>query len=485
MSRLVFASEHLKNQRSPHLQPHAAAFKDSKFGPLWIDQDARPERQAHLTDSVSCELLIVGGGFTGLWAALQARERRPDLDIVLIEATEIGDGASGRNGGFLKSSLVHGDNNGEFHFPGEEDLMEELGRQNMREFISSLGKYKIDARYEGTGEIEVNLRPDQNAESEEWVEELREEGRDVVWLDKEAMQSEVHSPTYMGGVWDRQGQDGVIDPAYLCWGLKRVIQELGVRVFEGTPLNRMDRKGDGMEVECDHGRITCQKIVIATNAFRNPVKRARRRVIPVWDHVVATEPLNDEQMKSLGWKGRQGLGDNLNMFHYYRLTHDNRIVWGGGTSVAYRYGSQTHGVGGDSPALFEKNYRDLIETFPQLSGVRITHRWSGIIASTTRFCMTPGTAFDGRVAWSVGYTGLGVGATRFGARVALELLGYDPTDILQLQMVQRESLAWPPEPVRWPAVHFTMKEMARADRNAGRRGLWLKLLDRLNLGFAC
>ncbi|MEE3328172.1 MAG: FAD-binding oxidoreductase [Myxococcota bacterium] len=464
---------------------HIEALKGSQFKPLWLDQEARPARLAELHGSQSCELLIVGGGFTGLWAALQAKERRPNLDIILIEATEVGDGASGRNGGFLDSSLAHGDNNASFHFPGEEDRLEELGRQNMREFLESLERYGIDARYEGTGELEVNTRPDQNEGMEEWVEEERADGYDLVWFDQEAMQAEVHSPTYLGGVWDRDGHDGLVDPAYLCWGLKRAVQERGVRIFEGTPMRGIHRRGDGMRVECPHGEVSAQKVFLATNAFRNPIRAARRRVIPVWDYVLATEPLTPDQMNSIGWKRRQGLGDNANMFHYYRLTHDNRIVWGGGVSVAYYYGSRTHGSVGDSPAYFERNAFDLLETFPQLSGIRISHRWSGIIASTTRFCMTPGTAHDGRVAWSIGYTGLGVGASRFGARVGLELLDYDPTDILDLNFVRGRPMAWPPEPARWAAVTFTRKEMGRADRNQGRRSLWLKMLDRFGVGFAC
>ena len=129
--------------------------------------------------------------------------------------------------------------------------------------------------------------------------------------------------------------------------------------------------------------------------------------------------------------------------------------------------------------------REFFETFPQLEGIRFTHRWGGIIASTTRLCLAPGTAYDGRVAWSVGYTGLGVSATRFGARVALELLGYQPSEILSLQLVRKPPLPWPPEPLRWMGVTMTRKELERADRNLGRRGLWLKLLDRVNLGFAC
>ena len=466
------------------MQTDEQALKDSKFGPFWLDQEARPSRLGSLEQDQACELLIVGGGFTGLWAAIQARERRPDLDIILIEGTEVGDGASGRNGGFLDSSLAHGDLNADFHFPGEEDRLEELGDQNLREFTASLEKYGIDARYEATGHLEVNTRPDQNEGMEEWVAEQCEEGDDLVWFDREAIQAEVHSPTYEGGYWDRTGCDGVVDPGYLAWGLKRTVLDLGVRIFEGTPLVGLSRTQDGMEVECPKGRIRCKKVLMATNAFRNPLRQARRRVIPIWDYVLATEPLSPDQMESIGWNRRQGIGNNANMFHYYRLTHDNRIVWGGGKNVAYYYGSKTHGMG-DMAFYHERNYRDLLQTFPQLAGVRVTHRWSGIIASTTRFCMTPGLAHDGRVAWSIGYTGLGVGATRFGARVGLELLGYDPTDIIEMQFVKKKAMAWPPEPVRWAAVRFTYNQMARADRNKGRRGLWLRLLDRLHLGFAC
>ena len=156
------------------MQTDVKALKDSKFGPLWLDQEARPTRLDSLERDQTCELLIVGGGFTGLWAALQAKERRPDLDIILIESTEVGDGASGRNGGFLDSSLAHGDLNADFHFPGEEDRLDELGAQNMREFTASLEKYGIDARYESTGNMEVNTRPDQNEGMEEWVEDWRE-----------------------------------------------------------------------------------------------------------------------------------------------------------------------------------------------------------------------------------------------------------------------------------------------------------------------
>jgi len=467
------------------MDAHVKALENSKFACLWLDQGARPEPLQPLSGDQRCELLIVGGGFTGMWAALQAKEKHPELDIILIEVTEIGNGASGRNGGFLSHMLAHGDMNAEYHFPGETEKLAELGRQNLRGFIDTLDRYEIDARYENTGNIITTTRHAQNEHAEESVQLARSVGEDTVWLNEEEMRAKVNSPTYCGGIWHRGGQNGLVDPAYLCWGLKKTILSLGVRVFEGTPLLRLDSRADGMQVDCPNGSVRCQKVLMATNAFPSPIGKARRSIIPVWDYVLATEPLTDAQRAEIGWKERQGLGNFANMFHYYRMTHDNRITWGGGTTVCYYYGSRTDASLSDPHERYVQLAEEFLETFPQLEGIRFTHRWSGIIGSSTRFCMAPGVAFGGKVAWSIGYTGLGVGATRFGARVGLELLGYDPSEILEMQFVRKSAMAWPPEPFRWIGVTLTRKEMARADRNDGKRGLWLKILDRLKLGFAC
>jgi glycine/D-amino acid oxidase-like deaminating enzyme len=310
-------------------------------------------------------------------------------------------------------------------------------------------------------------------------------GEDVVWFDEEAVRKEINSPTFFAGLWARDGKDGLVDPAYLCWGLKNALLELGVRIFEGTSMLAMSPDGSGMKLDTAGGSIRCDRILMGTNAYPNPIGRANRSVIPVWDYAVATEPLSPAQLDAIGWQRRHGLGNYVNMFYYTRLTHDNRITWGGGGAVVYYYGSRRDEAVADDPGRFAQLSGQFFETFPQLEGIRFSHRWSGIIASTTRFCMAPGVAYDGRVSWAIGYTGLGVGATRFGARIGLELLGYNPTDILEMQFVKKPPMAWPPEPLRWLGVTMTRHEMARADRNLGKRGLWLKVLDRFNLGFAC
>lgn len=466
---------------------HLEALKDSKYCPLWHDQPERPETLPALAEDATCELLIVGGGFTGLWAALQAKERAPDADIILIEQTFIADGASGRNGGFLNASLAHGETNTDHHFPGEADRLHELGEENIAGLLATLEKYDIDARYEKVGETSVATNVGSVEHLRSMYEEKKSDGEDVVWFDCEAMQQQVKSPTYLAGLWYRGGQDGVIDPARLCWGLKRVVLSLGVRVFENTRLDLITPQGrQKMKAECVGGVIVSDKVLMATNAFNSQLRKLRQSVIPVWDYQLATEPLTDAQLESIGWHTtRHALSNDANMFHYYRMTKDNRITWGGGGAVRYYFNRNTGQECADIPERFEQLSQEFFITFPQLKGVKFSHRWSGIIATSSRFCMVPGVAFNGRVAWAVGYTGLGVGASRFGARVGIELLGYQPSDILKMKFVTKWALPWVPEPFRWIGVRLTQLALIKADANNGKRGLWLRLLDMINLGFTC
>jgi glycine/D-amino acid oxidase-like deaminating enzyme len=468
---------------------HIEALKDAVVRPLWHDPDIMPEPLAPISADEKCELLIVGGGFTGLWAAMQAKERKPDADIILIEQTFVGDGASGRCGGFLTSTLAHGQTNTEHRFSEEAERLQELGTQNMQEFLETLERYGIDARYEKTGELFVALDPESATRMQAKCEEAIAKGEDVVWFDQDAVREQVNSPRFFAGLWERGGQDGVIDPARLCWGLKEVlVSQLGVRIFEGTKLLGIEPMGKkAMQATCEGGVIHSDKVLLATNAYTSTIGRIRRSVLPVWDYQIATEPLTDEQLDRIAWgkKSRHALADDVNMFHYSRLTKDNRITWGGGGAVRYYFNNGIDKKFMDATARYEQLAREFFETFPQLQDVKFSHKWGGIIATSTRFCMVPGVAFDGRLAWSVGYTGHGVGASRFGARIGIEMLGYEASDLLQMQFVSRKALPWAPEPFRWLGVKLTQNALIKADKNGGKRGLWLKLLDKLGLGFTC
>ncbi|MCP4936218.1 MAG: FAD-dependent oxidoreductase, partial [bacterium] len=370
------------------------ALKGAAVRPLWHDPDVMPEPLAPLASDETCELLIVGGGFTGLWAAMQAKERKPEADIIIIEQTFVGDGASGRCGGFLSSSLAHGQTNTEHRFADEADRLEELGIQNMRELLDTLERYGIDARYEHTGEMYVALDAEAAESLHAEYEEAKANGDDVVWYDKEAMREQVNSPKIVAGLWDRTGQDGVVDPARLCWGLKDVlVSQLGVRMFEGTRLLDVKPIGqEAMQATCEGGVIHSDKVLLATNAYTSKIGKIRRSVIPVWDYQIATEPLTDDQLDRIAWgkKSRHALADHVNMFHYFRLTKDNRITWGGGGAVRYYFNNGIDSKYMDATARYEQLAKEFFELFPQLDDVKFSNRWGGIIATSTRFCMVPG-----------------------------------------------------------------------------------------------
>ncbi|WOH36737.1 FAD-dependent oxidoreductase [Thalassotalea fonticola] len=470
------------------MQAHIEAIKDSKYCSIWHDQDdIRPDELPALAADEQCKLLIVGGGFTGLWGALQAKERAPNADIILIEQTFIGDGASGRNGGFLNASLAHGETNTDHHFPGEADKLHELGLENIKGLLASLKKYGIDAHHENVGETEVALSQGAAADLKKHYEHAKAQGDDVTWFDQAAIQQQVGSPKFLAGLQYKDGHTGIVDPIRICWGLKKVLLELGVKIFENTPLTKLTPLGKSqMTAVCNGVTVIADKVLMATNAYNVCLKKVNVNTIPVWDYQLATEPLSPEQMESIGWfKSRHALGDHANMFHYFRLTKDNRITWGGGGSVRYYFNKDTGSHCADIPERFEQLSKEFFETFPQLTGIKFSHRWSGILATSTRFCMVPGVAFNGRVAWAVGYTGLGVCASRFGARVGIELLGYQPSDILNMQFVKKAPMPWAPEPIRWLGYKVTHNALVKADANDGKRGLWLKFLDKLNLGFTC
>ena len=424
--------------------------------------------------------MIVGGGLTGLWAAVEALRSDPERSVVLLEGERIAFGASGRNGGFCDSSLTHGLANGLSRFPEEMERLEELGRENLAGIVAAIDELGIDARYEPVGVLDVATREHEVADLEEHAQELRRFGHEAEWLDRDAVRAEIDSPTYLGGVWQKTGV-GTLDPARLAWGLAAGAESLGARIHEATPVLGLDADGSGVSLRTLGGRIRARRVVLATSAFPPLVRSIRRYIVPVYDYVLVTEPLSAEQRAAIGWQNRQGAADSGNQFHYYRLTSDDRILWGGYDAVYnFRNGLGPHLD--QRPETFEMLARNFFATFPQLEGISFTHRWGGAIDTCSRFCMTFGKALGGRAVYIVGFTGLGVGASRFGARVAIELADGVNSELTRLRLVRTRPLPFPPEPIRWAGITLTRKELARADET-GRRGLWLRALDRVGLGF--
>lgn len=448
---------------------------------FWLDRPEVPDPRDHLTRTIDTDLLVVGGGFTGLWAAIIAKERAPDRDVVVVEGDSVAAHASGRNGGFVDASITHGLENGLAHFPDEIDRLLELGNLNFAEIEAAIARYGIAADFEHTGGLAVADRPWQLAGLAESVEVAHAHGEAAELLDADALRALVHSPTYVGGVRTPHGV-AIVDPARLAWGLAAAAERLGVRIVEGTRIESLESVADAVVAHSTRGRIRARKVLLATNALSALVPAIRRRVVPVWDHVLVTEPLSAAQLDAIGWSGREGIGDAANQFHYYRRTADDRILWGGYDALYYRGGDVSERRA-QRMETFDLLARHFFTTFPQLEGLRFSHRWGGVIDTSTRFCVTFGTAHDGRVSYAVGYTGLGVAATRFGAEVALDLLDRPDSELLRLDLVRSRPFPFPPEPLRNAVIQITRRAIANADRREGRRGPWLRLLDAFGVGF--
>jgi glycine/D-amino acid oxidase-like deaminating enzyme len=464
----------------------AASIRDSlaDAAPIsyWLDSPERPAPNPPLRISTTCDLVVVGAGYTGLWTALLAKEADPSRDVLVLEARAAGWAASGRNGGFCAASLTHGIANGTARFPLEIATLDRLGRANLDAIEQAVLRHRIDCGFERTGELTVAVEPHQIEWLREDVQRAQQLGHDAVFLDRGALRAEVDSPTYLAGSWDRS-EAALVDPARLAWGLRAACLRLGVRICEDTTVEALERDGSGVRLRTGSGAtVRARHAALGTNAFPALVRRLRPYTVPVYDYVLMSEPLSPEQHAVVGWHNRQGIGDSANQFHYYRLTQDNRILWGGYDAV-YHWRNGLRDELDQRPQTFELLAGQFFRTFPQLDGLRFTHAWGGAIDTCTRFFAFQGTALGGRVAYSLGYTGLGVGATRFGAQVMLDLLDGRPSEALSLRAVRTKPLPFPPEPMRWAGIQLTRRALARADRNGGERGPWLRLLDRLGLGF--
>ncbi|WP_337001821.1 MULTISPECIES: NAD(P)/FAD-dependent oxidoreductase [unclassified Microbacterium] len=447
------------------------ALRDTALQVFWLDDVERPTHP-RLNGTVRTDLVIVGGGYAGLWTAVRAKERDPERRVVLLEASRIAWAASGRNGGFCESSLTHGHENGVNRWPEEIDLLEKMGHANLDGIGETVERYGMDAEFERTGQLAVAVEPHQ-------VEWYRDEPG---FLDREAVQAEVHSETFLGGDWDRDGC-AMVHPAKLGMELARVAAELGVEIYEHSLVRSIEGDGSGpITVVTANGQVVADAVALGTNVFPSLLKRNRLMTVPVYDYVLMTEPLTTEQLASIGWSNRQGLADSANQFHYYRLTADNRILFGGYDAI-YHFGGKVRPEYEDRMESHRKLASHFFTTFPQLEGLRFTHRWAGAIDSSSRFCAFFGTARKGRVAYATGFTGLGVGAARFAADVMLDKLSGEETERTALRMVREKPIPFPPEPAASIGVNLVRAAMNQADHNGGKRNLFLKTLDALGMGF--
>ena len=458
------------------------ALAHTRREPYWLDTPERPDALPAARGALDTDLLVVGGGYTGLWTALLAKERNPDRRVIILEGQRIGWAASGRNGGFCEASLTHGASNGERHLPKESARLHDLGLENIREFGDTVRRYNMDCDWSETGVLRVASEPYQG-------EILRAEAaahEGSVYFDAAAVRTEVNSPVYHGALWEKEG-NVLVHPAKLAWELLRVCRELGVEVFEHSQASAITAEPDAITVTTAAGAsIRASRVALASNVFPNLLKRARPYTVPVWDFALMSNPLSAEQSAALGWANDQGLADMNNRFHYIRKTRGadglERILFGGYDAL-YHYGKGLKDEYYNSEPTYRRLVAHFYETFPVLGDIGFSHAWGGAIDSCSRFFSFFTRAHQDRVVSVTGFTGLGVGATRFGANAMLDILDGLRTERTELDLVKKKPIPFPPEPIAALGVRITTAEMARSDRRQGKRGLWLSTMDAVGMGF--
>ena len=275
----------------------------------------------------------------------------------------------------------------------------------------------------------------------------------------------------------------MLDPAKLAFGLAAAAERRGARIHEGSAVASLRRRAGGVRVVTAGGAtIDAGNVLVATSAYSGWLRRLTPLFVPVYDYVLVTEPLTPAQRASIGWAGREGMSDAGNQFHYFRQTADGRILWGGYDAI-YHPGNRVAPAYDARPATFEKLASQFVETFPQLDGIRFTHAWGGAIDTTTRFTVTFGEALGGRVHYALGYTGLGVGSSRWAAGILRDRLLRPDSPLLQLELVRSRPFPIPPEPIRTPAVEIMRRQVIGADDHEGRRSWFLRAMDTLGIGF--
>ncbi|MFI5292839.1 MAG: NAD(P)/FAD-dependent oxidoreductase, partial [Candidatus Limnocylindrales bacterium] len=385
------------------------------------------------------------------------------------------------------------------HFPDEIDVLQAEGSRNYHELVAFLATEGIDCDLEETGGLTIATEPWQADDFEDWAVTAGEHGEPVEVLDARAARAEIHSPHIVGALHRRPGHDAIVDPGKLVRGLKRVALGRGVRIHEGTRVLLLDHAETGVRVRVagpdrvgtrlpairaprESGSIRARRVVIATSAYSGWLRRLGTWFVPVYDYVLVSEPLRADQLAAIGWAGRQACGDAANLFHYFRLTSDDRILWGGYDAIYQRLG----GVGpryDARPASFERLDEHFRDFLPQLDDLAWTHRWGGAIDTTSNFTVTFGDTMRGRVLYALGYTGLGVAASRWAGGVLRDMLVRPDSDLLKLRFVRGKPWPIPPEPLRSVGVAILQHEYAQADANHGRRSILLRTLEALGIGF--
>jgi gamma-glutamylputrescine oxidase len=419
---------------------------------------------AALEGEVQADVAIVGGGFTGLSAAYHLIRESPAAEIVLVEAQSVGSGASGRNTGILRPG-VGGSFSALCKRVGEPEA-KRLYAASVRavdHVMAMIQDERLDCEFELSHHTKGAFTNRQAKKLQVEAELLNRCRFDANYHDAKTMQSIAPIP-YRGGLSCPQG--GQLNPARLARELKRVVVERGVRVYENTPV-RSIKHGNVVRLEAPSGTVIAKQVVLATDVYSTKLGLFRGQIIPIQTHVSVSEPLSAADGRRLTWDGRRSFSDKRHIFNYYRLTRDNRLMFGGGRPI-YRADQHDRAAGAvdiADPNIWLQQRRDIAGAFPKLPGLRIDKQWAGTIGMTLdelpmfgELAEMPGVYFVG------GWSGHGVHlATASGALVA-DLLGGRVTAESKLAWHRNRAPSIPGDPWRAAALSIYLRGLQLADR---------------------
>ncbi len=411
---------------------------------LWHATYGQYEPSPALAGSIKADVAIVGGGFTGMATAYYLLKAEPSMKVVVLESEVVGYGASGRNGSFAMTVVGL----------GLELLARLKGRDRaiaahryLERAVDTVGELvdgeELDCDYIRPGFLRMATTPAYEKKIRREIELAHSLGIEgIEWLEKDEARQRVNSEHYLGAWWEPRM--ALVNPLKLVREMKRVVTGLGATVHEGTPVGSIERPGT-YRLRTPGGTLDAERLVLATNAYSDLLPQVRRKQVPAWTYVIATEPLTDEQLEPVGWQGFEGVEDARNLIHYYRRTPDNRLLMGGGP-VGFGFGRD---MDRDSnPAAWAHLEAHVADLFPSLAGARIEHRWGGPFSVTTDLTPALGYIGDPRAVYSVGCIGHGVAMTHLNGQTIRDLILERHTELTDHFFVNRRVLPWPPEPVR-------------------------------------
>jgi glycine/D-amino acid oxidase-like deaminating enzyme len=433
--------------------------------------EGNPAPAPPVAENADADVAIVGGGYTGMWAAYFIGERNPDARIVVLEQDICGGGPSGRNGGF-----VHG------WWESVAYLEERFGRdaalemaREADEVVDGIGAWcddhGVDAQYVKAGYLRVNAFPNEPPDWGDALERLRAGGAgdELLPVDPAAVRRVCDSPAFRDAVFMPSAAS--VQPALLARGLRRVLIERGVRIFEGTRVERLDDDGR-VRLRTGGGTVTADRAVVAINAWASGWPGLRSRVLAWGSYMVVTEPIPD-RLAELGWTGGELLSDSRFTISYFRTTRDGRIAFGAGVGAA-GFGGRMGGTFTDDQRAVARVIANFHHLLPMLRDVRLTDAWGGPIDITGHRFPEIASSHGGRVHFAHGFAGNGAGPSRLAGRI-LAALAVDADDpIARLPLVGRRQPLLPPEPIRFVGARMVREALIRQDDalDAGRRPAW-------------